>query len=101
MPLTRYPKKKPEEQMRNCCHFGRSVNPIPNRARACSSPPFPIPLSLSLPFSLYPHRWILKKRGMGKERAREGALLRMRGKSRKARCLEGIIRAGGSNEEDD
>lgn len=37
MPLTRYPKKKPDEQMRNCCHLGLSIREIPNRDRDCSS----------------------------------------------------------------
>ena len=34
MPLTRYPKKKPEEQMRNCCHLGLCERQIPNKLRA-------------------------------------------------------------------
>lgn len=37
MPLTRYPKKNPDEQMRNCCHLGLSESEIPNKLRACSS----------------------------------------------------------------
>lgn len=37
MPLTRYPKKNPEEQIRNCFHSGRSVKEIPNNFLACSS----------------------------------------------------------------
>lgn len=37
MPLTRYPKKKPEEQMRNCCHLGLCERQIPNKLRACSA----------------------------------------------------------------
>ena len=56
MPLTRYPKKNPEEQMRNCCHLGRSVRPIPSRDRFCSSGSLPMisPSSLlSLSLSLY------------------------------------------------
>lgn len=36
-PLTRYPKKNPEEQIRNCCHLGRSDKEIPNRDLDCSS----------------------------------------------------------------
>lgn len=37
MPLTRYPKKKPEEQMKNCCHLGLSEREIPNKVRAFSA----------------------------------------------------------------
>jgi len=37
MPLTRYPKKKPEEQMKNCCHLGLWDREIPNKLRACSA----------------------------------------------------------------
>lgn len=37
IPLTRYPKKNPDEQMRNCCHLGLSESEIPNKLRACSS----------------------------------------------------------------
>lgn len=36
-PLTRYPKKKPEVHMRNCCQVGRSDREIPNRDLDCSS----------------------------------------------------------------
>ena len=33
------PKKKPEAQMKNCCHLGRSVRDKPKSALPCSSPP--------------------------------------------------------------
>jgi hypothetical protein len=46
IPLTRYPKKNPDEQMRNCCHLGLSESEIPNKLRPCSS--FFI---ISLPFT--------------------------------------------------
>lgn len=36
-PLTRYPKKNPEEQRRNCCHLGLVERETPSRDRACSS----------------------------------------------------------------
>lgn len=40
IPLTRYPKKNPEEQRRNCCHLGFSVKDIPNRYLVGTSSPF-------------------------------------------------------------
>jgi hypothetical protein len=49
IPLTRYPKKNPDEQMRNCCHLGLSESEIPNKLRPCSS--FFI---ISLPFTITP-----------------------------------------------
>lgn len=36
-PLTREPKKNPEEQMRNCFHLGLSEREIPKSDRVCSS----------------------------------------------------------------
>jgi hypothetical protein len=40
-PLTRYPKKNPPAQKRNCCHRGLSVSDTPNSLLPCSSPDEP------------------------------------------------------------
>lgn len=66
IPLTRQPKKKPDEQMRNCCHLGLVESEIPNKDRSCSSffiaffsLSFSINHTLHSPQTHFPSYWLL------------------------------------------